>query len=79
MKKKKKPQKNERKKYIMGYEYALLENQKNRHTNCSWGRDHNVDYSRAHGTERSSDDPAALLPTTGVSFRKQAFPLSAVG
>ena len=60
---KKNHQKNERKKYIMDYEYALLEKQRNRHINCSPGRDHNVDYRRAHSTERSSDDSAALLPT----------------
>ena len=47
----------------MDYEYALLEKQRNRHINCSPGRDHNVDYRRAHSTERSSDDSAALLPT----------------
>ena len=71
--------KKERKKYIMGYEYALLEKRRNRHTDCSRGRDQGADYRRAHGTERSSDDPAALLPTTWCfSFRKQAFPLSAV-
>ena len=50
-KQKKKTQKNERKNYIMGYEYALLENQKNRHTNCTRGRDHNADYRRANGKE----------------------------
>ena len=33
-------------------------------TNCSWGRDHNADCRRAHGIERSSNDPAACLPTT---------------
>ena len=47
----------------MDYEYALLEKQRNRHINCSPGRDHNVDYRRAHSTERSSNDSAALLPT----------------
>ena len=77
--KRKPKKKKERKKYIMGYEYALLEKRRNRHTNCSPGRDHCADYRWAHGTERSSDDPAALLPTTWCfSFRKQAFPLSAV-
>ena len=52
-----------RENYGFKYECALLEKRKNRHTNCSWGRDHNADYRRAHGTERSSDDPAAFLPT----------------
>ena len=33
----------------MGYEYALLEKQKNRHTNGSWDRDHNEDYRQEHG------------------------------
>ena len=61
---------NERKKYIMGYEYALLEKQKNRHTNCTRGRDHNVNYRRAHGKERSSNDPAALLPTTWCQLQE---------
>ena len=78
-KKRRKTTKKGRNKYIMGYEYALLEKRRNRHTNCSPGRDHCADYRWAHGTERSSDDPAALLPTTWCfSFRKQAFPLSAV-
>ena len=77
--KRKPKKKKERKKYIMGYEYALLEKRRNRHTDCSRGRDQGADYRWAHGTERSSDDPAALLPTTWCfSFRKQAFPLSAV-
>ena len=31
---------------------ALLEKQKNRHTKCSQGRDHNPDYRQAHGKER---------------------------
>ena len=44
-----KKKRNERKKYIMGYEYALLEKQKNRHTNGSWDRDHNEDYRQEHG------------------------------
>ena len=35
-----KKKKNERKKYIMGYEYALLEQQRNRHTKGSQVRDH---------------------------------------
>ena len=48
----KKKKKKQRKKYIMGYEYALLEKQKNRHTNCSRGRDHNADYIWANGKER---------------------------
>ena len=60
---KKKHKKNERKKYIMDYEYALLEKQRIRNINCSLGRDHNVDYKRAHSTERSRDDSAAFLPT----------------
>ena len=47
----------------MDYEYALLEKQRIRHINCSPCRGHNVDYRRAHSTERSSDDSAALLPT----------------
>ena len=54
----------------MGYEYALLEKQKNRHTNCSWGREHNRDYRWAHGTESTIDDPAALLPTTWCWLQK---------
>ena len=62
--------KNERKKYIMGYEYALLEEQKNRHTNCSRGRDHNADYIWANGKERWSNDPAALLPTTWCQLQE---------
>ena len=28
---------------IKGYEYALLEKQRNRHTICSWGRFHKMD------------------------------------
>ena len=40
----------------MDYEYALLEKQRIRHINCSPCRDHNVDYRRAHSTERSSND-----------------------
>ena len=54
----------------MDYEYALLEKQKNRHTNCSRVRDHNVDYWRAHGKERSSNDSAALLPTTWCQLQE---------
>ena len=56
--------KKKKEKYIMDYEYALLEKQRNRPTNCSWGREHNRDYRWAHGTESTIDDPAALLPTT---------------
>ena len=63
----------------MDYEYALLEKQSNRHINCSPGRDHNVDYRRAHSTERSAMILLLFFQQCGVSFRKQAFPLSAVG
>ena len=42
---------------------ALLEKQNNRHTNCSQDRDHDADYRRAYGKERSGDDPAAVYPT----------------
>ena len=51
-----------RKKYGFKYERALLEKQRNRHTKCSQGRDHNPDYRQEHDKERSGDDPAALLP-----------------
>ena len=54
----------------MGYEYALLEKQRNRPTNCSRGRDHNADYRWAHGTESTIDDPAALLPTTWCQLQE---------
>ena len=54
----------------MDYEYALLEKQKNRHTNCSWVRYHNTDYRQAHGKERSSNDSAALLPTTWCQLQE---------
>ena len=55
---------------LMGYEYALLERQRNRPTNCSRGRDHNADYRWAHGTENTIDDPAALLPTTWCQLQE---------
>ena len=64
---KKKPQKIA---ILMGYEYALLEKQRNRPTNCSRGRDHNADYRWAHGTESTIDDPAALLPTTWCQLQE---------
>ena len=54
----------------MGYEYALLERQRNRPTNCSRGRDHNEDYRQAHGTDSTSDNPAALLPTTWCQLQE---------
>ena len=54
----------------MGNEYALLEKQKNRHTNCSRVRYHNTDYRWAHGKERSSNDSAALLPTTWCQLQE---------
>ena len=60
--------KNERKKYIMGYEYALLEQQRNRHTKCS-----QVEITRGWQTGTwqrwSSDDPAAL-PTTWCQLQE---------
>ena len=77
-KEKEKLQKTKRKKYIMGYEYALLEKHRNRHTDCSRGRDHNADYRQARGTERSSDDPAVLLPIMWCQLQEAAFSLSAV-
>ena len=40
---KRKPTKKKRKKYIMDYEYALLEKQRNTHTICSGGRFRNMD------------------------------------
>ena len=68
----------ERKKYIMCYEYALLEKQRNRPTNCSWGRDHNEDTDR-HMTQRVQAIILLLFfHQRGVNFRKQAFSLSAV-
>ena len=68
--------KKKKEKYIMDYEYALLEKQRNRPTNCSWGREHNRDYRWAHGTESTIDDPPALLPTTWCQL--QAASLSSV-
>ena len=71
--------KKERKKYIMGYEYALLEKQ-------------GIDTLSAHGVENTTQitdghtaqkDQAMILlhffQQRGVTFSNQAFTLSAVG
>ena len=58
---------------------ALLEKQKNRHTKCSQGRDHNLITDRHMA---KSDQEMVLLlfiQQGGVSFRNQPFTLSAVG
>ena len=68
----------ERKKYIMGYEYALLEKKRNRPTNCSWGRDHNEDTDRHMAQRVQAITLLLFFQQCGVNFRKQAFSLSAV-
>ena len=63
----------------MGYEYALLEKQKNRPTNCSWGRDHNEDTDRHMAQRVQAMILLLFFQQRGVGFRKQASSLSAVG
>ena len=61
---------------IKGYEYALLEKQRNTHTICPWGRDRNMDTD----TQMAKKDQAMILlhfHQRGVRFRNQAFSLSA--
>jgi len=77
-KKKKKEEERKKEKYIMIYEYALLEKQRNRPTNCSWGRDHNVDTDRHMAQRVQAMILLLFFQQRGVSFRQQAFPLSAV-
>ena len=60
----------------MGYEYALLEKQRNKHTICSWRRDRNMDTD----TQMAKRDQAMILllfHKCGVRFRNQGFSLSA--
>ena len=79
MQKKKKEEDRKKEKYIMIYEYALLEKQRNRPTNCSWGRDHNVDTDRHMAQRVQAMILLLFFQQRGVSFRKQASSLSAVG
>ena len=51
--------KKERKKYGFKYGRALLEKQRDRHTKCSLGGDHNTDYRWVHA---KSDQAMILLP-----------------
>ena len=51
---------------------ALLETQKNRHTKCSQGRDHNLDYRQAHGKEWSGDGSVALYSTRWYQLQESA-------
>ena len=76
LQKKKKERKKE--KYIMVYEYALLEKQRNRPTNCSWGRDYNVDTDRHMAQRVQAMILLLFFQQRGVSFRQQAFPLPTV-
>ena len=50
---------------------------KNRHANCSWGRDHNSD-TDTQMAKRGQGMILLLFQQCGVSFRKQAFSLPAV-
>ena len=56
----------------MGNEYALLEKQKNRNTNCSQGRDYNMD-TEGHMTHRDQAMILLLFFQQRVSFRSKPF------
>ena len=63
---------------IKGYEYALLEKQRNTHTICSGGRFRNMDTDTQMAKRDQAMNLLLFFHQHGVSFRNQAFSLSAV-
>ena len=76
LQKKTKPKMKERN--IKGYEYALLEKQRNTHTICSGGRFRNMDTDTQMAKRDQAMNLLLFFHQHGVSFRNQAFSLSAV-
>ena len=63
---------------IKGYEYALLEKQRNTHTICSGRRFRNMDTDTQMAKRDQAMNLLLFFHQHGVSFRNQAFSLSAV-